>query len=86
MNIFKKKPSVPHEATADKIIPLHFFDDNPLFTRVTLYNLKVFNDVLDPEKLLDGLERLVQRPTWQKLSGRIRRGVKHPLTSRCGCS
>ncbi|KAF3764794.1 hypothetical protein M406DRAFT_260763 [Cryphonectria parasitica EP155] len=63
-------------AGPDKVIPLHFFDDTPMFTRITMYALMVFDEVLDPEKLRSSLDKLVRRDTWQKLGGRVRKGAK----------
>ncbi|KAM0197876.1 hypothetical protein ACHAPI_004608 [Fusarium lateritium] len=57
----------------DKVIPLHVWDESPLYRRIVLYNLKVFDDVLDPVKLRESLEKLVSQKTWRKLGGRLRK-------------
>jgi hypothetical protein len=33
----------------DTVIPLHFFDDTPLWRAFILYSMFVFGDVLDPQ-------------------------------------
>lgn len=68
-------PKAPERVPTDKVIPLHFWDDSPLYRRIALYNLKVFDDVLDPQKLRSSLESLVSEATWKKLGGRLRKDV-----------
>ncbi|RSL86800.1 hypothetical protein CEP51_002594 [Fusarium floridanum] len=70
---FFKGPAAPARVPTDKVIPLHFWDDSPLYRRIALYNLKVFDDVLDPERLRSSLETLVSQDTWRKLGGRLRK-------------
>ncbi|KAH8889208.1 hypothetical protein GQ53DRAFT_842924 [Thozetella sp. PMI_491] len=60
----------------DTVIPLHYFDDSPMFARITMYVLMAYDEVLDPEKLRSSLDQLVRRETWQKLGGRIRKAAK----------
>lgn len=67
--------AAPAHVATDKVIPLSFLDNSPLLTRIVLYNLMVFDDVLDPEKLRDALDRLVQRPGWGKMGARLRYNV-----------
>jgi hypothetical protein len=67
--------AAPAHVESDKIIPVGFLDNSPLMTRIVLYNLMVFDDVLDPEKLRDALDRLVQRPGWGKMGARLRNNV-----------
>lgn len=74
--LFFGGPTVPARIPTDQIIPLHFWDDSPLYKRIALYNLKVFDDVLDPEKLRSSLEILVSQNTWRKLGGRLRKAVR----------
>ncbi|KAH7182420.1 uncharacterized protein B0J16DRAFT_400636 [Fusarium flagelliforme] len=71
--LFLASPVAPARVPTDEVIPLHVWDDSPLYRRIALYNLKVFDDVLDPEKLRGGLERLVSERTWRKLGGRLRK-------------
>lgn len=70
------------EAGPDLVIPLHYFDNSPMFTSITMYVIMVFDDVLDPEKLHTSLDQLVQRDTWRKLGARARKGVSPPRTMR----
>lgn len=72
---FLASPVVPARIPTDEVIPLHVWDDSPLYRRIALYNLKVLDDVLDPEKLRGGLETLVSERTWRKLAGRLRKKV-----------
>lgn len=68
----------------DKVIPLGFLDNSPVMTRIVLYNLMVYDDVLDPEKLRDALDRLVQRPGWGKMGARLRSNVSFSSSCRAG--
>ncbi|KAH6645422.1 hypothetical protein BKA67DRAFT_664502 [Truncatella angustata] len=70
MGIFGR--AAPAHIETDQVIPLGFLDNTPLMQRILLYNLMVFNDVLDPEKLRNALERLVQQKTWRKMGARLR--------------
>lgn len=84
---FFKGPAAPARVPTDKVIPLHFWDDSPLYRRIALYNLKVFDDALDPEMLRSSLETLVPQDTWQKLGGRLRKNVSDTVafSSRSMC-
>src|SRR5436309_1605393 len=61
---------------ADRVVPLHFFDDGPLWRAFILYSMFVFDHVLDAEKLRTSLERLVHKDGWWKLGARLRRSVR----------
>ncbi|KPM35798.1 hypothetical protein AK830_g10771 [Neonectria ditissima] len=76
---FFKGPAAPVPIPTDRVIPLHFWDDSPLYRRIALYNLKVFDDVLSPETLRRTLEELVSNSTWQKLGARLRKDAKGAL-------
>ncbi|KAH6962656.1 hypothetical protein BKA56DRAFT_498440 [Ilyonectria sp. MPI-CAGE-AT-0026] len=76
---FFRGPAAPARVPTDRVIPLHFWDESPLYRRIALYNLKVFDDVLDPEKLRGSLETLVSQNTWRKLGGRLRKDAKGGL-------
>ncbi|KAI3391001.1 hypothetical protein diail_8135, partial [Diaporthe ilicicola] len=52
--------------SADTITPLHYIDDTPLWKAFILYTMFVFDSVLDPEKLKDGLEELAKHDGWKK--------------------
>ncbi|KAI1498319.1 hypothetical protein F5X99DRAFT_335160 [Biscogniauxia marginata] len=68
-----RKPAVPATVPTDTVVPLHFFDDTPLWRAFILYSLFVFDVVLDPVKLRDSLEALAKRDGWRKLGARMRR-------------
>ncbi|RYP65406.1 hypothetical protein DL771_008330 [Monosporascus sp. 5C6A] len=76
--LFRTQEPLPPVPT-DQVIPVHFFDDHPILRRVVLYNMLVFDDVLDVEKLRSTLENLVKRETWRKLGGRVRKHGKGGL-------
>ncbi|KAI0147557.1 hypothetical protein GGR57DRAFT_476012 [Xylariaceae sp. FL1272] len=71
MSIFG--PKTPQRVDTDDVCPVPFFDDTFFFRRIVLYNLSVYDEVLDPKKLRDALERLARRDGWRKLGGRVRR-------------
>lgn len=59
----------------DLVIPLHYFDNNTMFTSITMHAIMVYDDILDPEKLRSSLSQLIGRETWQKLGARLKKGV-----------
>ncbi|KAH8690015.1 putative LysR family regulatory protein [Talaromyces proteolyticus] len=68
---FSKQP--PPTVSTDQVIPFRFADDFP-YTRGLCLDIHFrFDDVLDPEKLRDALERLLQKDGWRKLGARLRR-------------
>lgn len=67
-------------AKPDLVIPLHYFDNNTMFTSITMHAIMVYDEVLDPGKLRSTLSRLVERETWQKLGARLRKGVRIPIS------
>ena len=75
MSFLFSSPKAPKAVPTDTVIPLHFFDDSPIFRRLVLYNMLFFDVVLDIDHLRGSLERLIQRDTWKKLGGRVRRHV-----------
>lgn len=77
-------PKAPKRVPTDTVIPLHFVDDSPIFHRIVLYNMLVFDDVLDVDQLRGSLGRLIQRDTWKKLGGRVRRHVSLSGAFRMG--
>ena len=80
MNFFAKK-TVPPPVPTDRVVPLHFFEGSPLVQGNNMFVSLTFEDVLDPEKLRNALEGLVQRPGWQRLGGRLRKNVSQPSFS-----
>lgn len=71
------RPKAPERVPTDVVVPVGFFDDTIIFRTFVLYTLFVFDDVLDPQRLRDSLERLVSRPGWNKLGARLRRNVRY---------
>ncbi|CAH0051352.1 unnamed protein product [Clonostachys solani] len=57
----------------DEIFPLYFLDNLQAGRVLVLSETFKFNDVLDPEKLHDGLKKLIQLGDWRKLGGRLRK-------------
>ncbi len=70
------KSAAPSRVPTDTVAPLPFFDDTPLWRAFILYSMFVFDDVLDPQKLRDGLETLARSDGWRKLGARLRRNVR----------
>ncbi|KAI1632898.1 hypothetical protein F4809DRAFT_625518 [Biscogniauxia mediterranea] len=68
-----RKPASPAKVPTDTVVPLHFFDDTPLWRAFILYSMFVFDAVLDPVKLRNSLEALAKRDGWRKLGARMRR-------------
>ncbi|RDW58312.1 hypothetical protein BP5796_12242 [Coleophoma crateriformis] len=65
----RKKPAV---VPTDTIIPLHHFDDIPIFRRA-IYDFTLrFDDVLNPDELSAALRRLMEIGNWRKLGARLR--------------
>ena len=60
---------------ADRVVPLHFFENSLLVQGNNMAVSLVFDDVLDPEKLRSSLEGLIKREGWQRLGGRLRKNV-----------
>lgn len=75
MGPWSSKPSSPPTVATDKVVPLHFWDDNqmlrPIIPEVTLR----FNDALDVAKIRFALDRLLNREGWRKLGARTRMNV-----------
>jgi hypothetical protein len=69
---FSKQSPSPQKVATDRVIPLHFWDDNkmlrPIVPEVTLR----FDDALEIPKIRDALEKLLSRDGWNKLGARTR--------------
>lgn len=74
---FAQKPIEP--VPGDKVLPLHFFENNQLVQGNNMAVSLVFDKVLDPEMLRQSLEGLVKRDGWQRLGGRLRKNVSFTL-------
>lgn len=72
----------PQRVPTDEVLPVHHFDDNRVNRSIIRAWTVRFNDVLDADKLHDGLARLLEIGDWRKLGGRIRKGVGSYLGTR----
>ncbi|KAI0539496.1 hypothetical protein GGR58DRAFT_234925 [Xylaria digitata] len=75
----KSKPQAPPAVATDTIVPMHHMDDSPINRSMVVMFMMRFDDVLDPEKLKDSLEKLFSRDDWRKLGARIRLNEKGKL-------
>ncbi len=75
VNLFKSKPVAPARVPTDIVIPLHQIDDTPTNRSLCLDQSMRFDDVLDVDKLVGALERLLEKPGWRKLGARLRLNV-----------
>lgn len=65
----------PLRVPTDRVVPVGFFDDTIVFRTFTVYATFVYDEVLDVDKLHNGMARLVRRKGWDKLGARLRRSV-----------
>ncbi|KAF2964405.1 hypothetical protein GQX73_g9178 [Xylaria multiplex] len=75
----KSGPRAPPAVPTDTIVPMHHMDDNSINRSMVVMFMMRFDDVLDPEKLKDSLEKLLSRDDWRKLGARIRLNEKGKL-------
>ncbi|KAJ4251543.1 hypothetical protein NW762_011533 [Fusarium torreyae] len=74
----RQPPNYPINPT-DTVLPVYYFDDTPLLRNcVECWTLR-FHDPLDAEMLRESLSRVLVRPGWRKLGGRIRMSKKEKL-------
>ncbi|KAK2006179.1 hypothetical protein LZ32DRAFT_570697 [Colletotrichum eremochloae] len=69
----------PQRVLPDLVVPLGFFDDTTLYGTFVMFAMFVVPAQLDTNKLHDALERVVSRPGWNKLTGRVRRNDRGEL-------
>ncbi|KAF2641247.1 lysR family regulatory protein [Massarina eburnea CBS 473.64] len=62
----------PERVPTDTVVPLHWLDDTKTNRCLILYFMMRFDDVLDVEKLIGALEKLLEKPGWRKLGARLR--------------
>jgi hypothetical protein len=72
----RKPAAVPAAVPTDTVIPLNAADDTDVLRSVCVVLSYRFDDVLDPEKLRRSFERLLDRPGWRKIGGRLRLNVR----------
>ncbi|RDA85223.1 hypothetical protein CP532_3290 [Ophiocordyceps camponoti-leonardi (nom. inval.)] len=66
--------SSSNKTQADQVVPVRFFDYHPLIRSLIVHTMLVFDDVLDPHKLHDGLRAVVERDDgWRRLGARLGR-------------
>jgi hypothetical protein len=76
-NLFaRKKPVAPERVPSDIVIPLHWLDDTNTNRSMCIDLCFCYDDVLDVNKLVGALERLIEKPGWRKLGARIRLNVR----------
>ncbi|KAK5637453.1 hypothetical protein RRF57_013168 [Xylaria bambusicola] len=75
----KPKPQAPLAVATDTIVPMHHMDDNNMNRSIVVMFMMRFDDVMDPERLKDSLEKLLSRDDWRKLGARIRLNEKGKL-------
>jgi hypothetical protein len=75
INLFKSKPVAPERVPTDIVIPLHELDDTKTHRALCVDFSLRFDNVLDVEKLVGALERLIEKPGWRKLGARLRLNV-----------
>ncbi|KAF2177965.1 hypothetical protein K469DRAFT_537098, partial [Zopfia rhizophila CBS 207.26] len=71
--------AAPATVPTDTVIPLNAADDTDVLRSVCVVLSYRFDDVLDPEKLRRSFERLLDRPGWRKIGGRLRLNNKGRL-------
>ena len=78
--LFNKQPDLIQFPTNpdDKILPLNAADDTDVLRSVVVVLSYRFDDVLDPVKLKDTYEKLLDRPGWRKIGARLRMNVSNP--------
>ncbi|PVH94467.1 hypothetical protein DM02DRAFT_693028 [Periconia macrospinosa] len=81
LDFLKAKPGdgVQNENQLDKVVPLNFFDDTPLWRAFILYSMFVFDGVLDATKLHQNLQKLAHKEAWWKLGARLRQNKNGDL-------
>jgi hypothetical protein len=69
---FTSPRAAPPRVPTDTIIPLHSQDDTVQNRNISVEFTMCFDSVLDAQKLLDALWKLLDRPGWRKLGSRLR--------------
>ncbi|KID96314.1 Transferase, partial [Metarhizium majus ARSEF 297] len=71
-SLFDPTRGQPPTISTDRVIPLRRLDDLPGGGGTVMFTTLLFNDVLDPFKLRDGLEVLATLKGWEKIGARFR--------------
>jgi hypothetical protein len=77
-----KLAEVSDTVPTDTIIPLNAADDTDVLRSVCVVLSYRFDDVLDAEKLRTSFERLLDRPGWRKIGGRLRLNVSEQIRAQ----
>ena len=86
LGILPPKRQQPPTVPTDEILPVHYFDSISGINSLVLSWTMCFTDVLDPDKVRGGLEKLLSTGAWRKLGSRTRRNVcarPHFLSQDC---
>ena len=59
------------------VYPVHLFDNATSYRNLFLTYVLTFNDVLNPQKLVDSLRELLRNGDWRKFGGRFRFNVSN---------
>lgn len=74
--LFSKEPELVQPINPeDKVIPLNAADDTDVLRSVVVVLSYRFDDCLDPVKLKNTFEELLDRPGWRKIGARLRQNV-----------
>jgi hypothetical protein len=65
----------PPPIETDEIYPVHMLDDTKTLRNIVVTWTLRFNDVLDADKLLASLSKLLEIGDWRKVGGRLRLNV-----------
>ncbi|CAN9107227.1 unnamed protein product [Alternaria sp. RS040] len=66
------QPGVFSQVPADIVVPLHSRDDTNQNRNISIEFTMRFDDVLDSQKLVDSLWKLLEKPGWNKVGARLR--------------
>jgi hypothetical protein len=66
------QPDVFSQVPEDIVVPLHSRDDTNQNRNISIEFTMRFDDVLDSQKLVDSLWKLLEKPGWNKVGARLR--------------
>ncbi|PVH92963.1 hypothetical protein DM02DRAFT_721895 [Periconia macrospinosa] len=78
-NQIRGKRVAPERVATDEVIPLGWLDDTKQNRNVIIDFALIFDEVLDEKKLVRALEKLVEKPGWKRLGGRLRLNINNKL-------
>ena len=74
-NWIRGSPTQPKRIPSDVVIPLHHADSNAMLATIVTDVSLQFDSVLDVDRLVHALKKLVEKLGWRKLGARLRRTV-----------